>query len=428
MELTPPPRPDWRKALAWAFYDWANSAFATTVMAGFFPVFFKQYWSAELPAAESTFWLGAGNSLASLVIVVLAPVLGAIADRGSAKKRFLLFFSAMGIVMTGCLYWVAQGHWGVAVTLYALGVIGFSGANIFYDALIVGVAEERKLDFVSALGFSLGYLGGGVLFAVNVVMTLHPDWFGLADRTTAVQVSFVTVAVWWAVFSVPVFLFVPEPRGAGRVRGLAAVRAGFAQLRHTLKEIRRLRMVALFLAAYWLYIDGVDTIVRMAVDYGLALGFAADGLILALLIVQFVGFPAALAFGKIGERLGARTGIFIGIGAYIGITFWGYFMTEPWEFYALATAIGLVQGGIQSLSRSLYARIIPPDKSGEFFGFYNMLGKFAAVIGPVLMGWVGVMTGSPRASILSLLLLFGAGGLLLWRVDEAEGRRMARGL
>lgn len=423
-----PERLDRRKAISWAFYDWANSAFATTVIAGFFPIFFKQYWSAGAPVTESTFWLGAANSLASLLIVFLAPVLGAIADRGGARKRFLLAFAALGIVMTGALYGVAQGQWIWAATVYILALIGFSAGNIFYDALLVGVAEERKLDIVSALGYSLGYLGGGLLFALNVLMTLYPGWFGLADAAEGVRVSFVTVALWWALFSIPLLLWVPEPPAPDRVGGLAAIRAGFGQLRGTFREIRRLRVVGTFLLAYWLYIDGVDTVIHMAVDYGLALGFPADSLIVALLLTQFVGFPAAIAFGRLGERWGPRTGILIAIAVYFLIAVWGYFIRYPWEFYALAAAIGLVQGGIQSLSRSLYARLTPAEKSGEFFGFFNMLGKFAAVLGPVLMGAVSLLSGNPRLSILSLLVLFAGGALLLARVDEAEGRRVAGAL
>jgi UMF1 family MFS transporter len=422
------PAIDWPKAIAWASYDWANSAYATTVIAGFFPLFFKQYWSADVSATESTFWLGTINSLASLVIVILAPLLGAIADRGNAKKRFLLFFAAMGVIMTSSLYWVAQGDWQMALVLYGLGLLGFSGGNIFYDALLMGVAKRHQLDFISALGFALGYLGGGVLFAVNVFMTLYPHTFGLPDATTAVQISFLTVALWWAVFSLPILIWVPEPAIPNRVSGWAAMTAGLRQLRDTFQEIRRLRVVGTFLLAYWLYIDGVDTIVRMAVDYGLALGFAANQLIVALLITQFIGFPAAIVFGKLGERIGARSGIYLAIGVYMAITIWGYFIQQPWEFYVLAGAIGLVQGGIQSLSRSLYARLIPAQKAGEFFGFYNMLGKFAAVVGPVLMGWVSVATGNPRLSILSLLVLFAGGALLLTWVDEAKGEQMAKHL
>ena len=416
------------KALAWALYDWANSAFATTVMAGFFPVFFKQYWSSDALATTSSFWLGVANSLPSLVIMLVSPLLGVMADRGRTKKRWLLLFSLLGILATGALTLVAQGQWLVALLLYSVGVIGFSGANVLYDALIVAVAGERKLHIASALGFSLGYLGGGLLFAGNVLMTLYPQTFGLPDAPAAVRFSFLSVAVWWAVFSVPLLLFVPEPQPPNHMSGLQVLRTSLRQLRQTLANIRRWRMVGLFLVAYWLYIDGVDTIVRMAVDYGLALGFSAQSLIVALLITQFVGFPAALAFGKLGEKLGALNGIFIGIGGYTLITIWGYFISQSWEFYALAGAIGLVQGGIQSLSRSFYAQIIPVEQSGEFFGLYNMLGKCAAVIGPVLMGWVSLMTGNPRTSILSLLVLFIGGALLLTRVDAEEGKRAAKAL
>jgi len=416
------------KALAWALYDWANSAFATTVMAGFFPVFFKQYWSSDALATTSSFWLGVANSLPSLVIMLVSPLLGVMADRGRTKKRWLLLFSLLGILATGALTLVAQGQWLVALLLYSVGVIGFSGANVLYDALIVAVAGERKLHIASALGFSLGYLGGGLLFAGNVLMTLYPQTFGLPDAPAAVRFSFLSVAVWWAVFSVPLLLFVPEPQPPNHMSGLQVLRTSLRQLRQTLANIRRWRMVGLFLVAYWLYIDGVDTIVRMAVDYGLALGFSAQSLIVALLITQFVGFPAALAFGKLGEKLGALNGIFIGIGGYTLITIWGYFISQSWEFYALAGAIGLVQGGIQSLSRSFYAQIIPVEQSGEFFGLYNMLGKCAAVIGPVLMGWVSLMTGNPRTSILSLLVLFIGGALLLTRVDAEAGKRAAKAL
>jgi UMF1 family MFS transporter len=417
-----------RRVLSWVFYDWANSAFATTVIAGFFPVFFKQYWSAGSTATESTFRLGAANSVASLVIVVLAPVLGAIADKGGAKKRFLMFFALMGVVMTGALYLVAEGRWGMAVFLYIMGVIGFSGGNVFYDALILEVAKPAKVDMVSALGFAFGYLGGGLLFAFNVFMTLNPELFGFDGPGEAVRISFLSVALWWAVFSIPIFLFVKEPYTDKAVSGWGAVSGGFRQLRDTFHEIRSLRVVFLFLLGYWLYIDGVDTIVRMAVDYGMSIGFDSNGLIVALLITQFIGFPSAIVFGKVGEKLGPKTGIFIGLGIYVIVTVWAYFMTSVTEFYALAAAIGLVQGGVQSLSRSLYARIIPANKSAEFFGFYNMLGKFAAVIGPVMVGWVGVAFGNPRVGIVSIVVLFLLGAALLYRVNEEEGRRMVKAL
>ncbi|MDJ0805678.1 MAG: MFS transporter [Gammaproteobacteria bacterium] len=413
-----------RGVLAWAFYDWANSAFATTVMAGFFPVFFKQYWSTGVAATESTFRLGLVNSIASLVIVCLAPVLGAIADQVGGKKGFLLFFAALGIISTGALQLVAMGSWMAALVLYGLGLIGFSGSNIFYDALLVDVADKPHYDKVSSLGFALGYLGGGLLFAFAVLMTLYPDVFGLVDAAEAVRLSFILVALWWALFSIPLFFLVRETGVESPAKDWLS--GGFRQLAMTFRKIRQLRMTFLFLLAYWCYIDGVDTIVRMAVDYGLSIGFDANNLMVALLITQFVGFPAALLFGRIGAKRGPKQGIMLAIFVYLLILLWAYRMDSIWEFYLLAMAIGLVQGGIQALSRSLFARLIPHDQAGEFFGFYNMLGKFAVVIGPVLMGWVGVLSGDSRMAILSVSLLFVMGALLLARVDVEAGHRAAR--
>jgi MFS transporter, UMF1 family len=413
---------NWKKALPWAFYDWANSAYATTVLSGLFPVFFSDFWTPPgTPPQDSTFRLGTANSTAGIIVACLAPILGAIADRGSARKKFLLFFAAMGIVMTGSMQFVAKGQWLTAVLLYVVGTVGFSGANIFYDSLLVTVADEDKFDIVSALGYAMGYLGGGLLFLFNVLMVSNPVKFGFADTAAAVRFAFLLTAVWWAVFSLPLLLWVKEPRlEVAKVPAREAIAAGLRQLRDTFRHIYSIKMVFLFLLAYWLYIDGVDTIVLMATNYGKSLGFDSQKLISALLITQFVGFPAAIAFGKIGERIGARRGVLIGLTVYLGVTIWGYRMKSANEFFGLAIVIGLVQGGVQSLSRSLYARLIPKDKTGEFFGFYNMLGKFAAVLGPSLMGWVGVLTGNPRLSIFAVAALFLVGGTLLYFVREPQ--------
>ncbi len=410
-----------RSVVSWALYDWANSAFATTVMAGFFPVFFKSYWDNEATAATSTFHLGVSNSVASLVIMLLAPVLGAIADSGGTRRRFLGFFAFMGALSTLGLLLVAEGHWMLAALLYGFGTIGFSGANTFYDSLLVEVSDEKRVDWISAFGFSMGYLGGGLLFGLNVWMVSSPDTFGFSGPMQAVRFSFLTVGVWWAVFSLPVLLWVKERPGT-RVGG---VRKGLLRFRKTLGDLRRLRVVFLFLIGYWLYIDGVDTIVRMAVDYGLSIGFRQEDLLLALLITQLVGFPSALVIGRLAIKWGPRRGIFCCIAVYVGITIWAVFITSVIEFYLIAVAVGLVQGGIQALSRSFYSRLIPKNRNAEFFGFYNMLGKFAAVIGPLLMGLVGVLTGSPRLSILSIIILFLGGAYFLSKVDAAEGRRQA---
>jgi UMF1 family MFS transporter len=406
-----------RDILSWALYDWANSAFATIVIAGFFPVFFKEYWSGSADVTQTTLRLGAANSLGCIAAAALAPFLGAIADRRGARKRFLMSFCVLGVVSTSGLYWVAKGNWEVAAGLYVLAIIGFMGGNSLYDSLIVSVARRERLDAVSALGFALGYLGGGLLLAFCVLLTLKHELFGMAEMTQAVRLSFLLVALWWSVFALPLFIFVREDSPSKEERISAIVAGGVRQLISTLQKIKKFRKVLLFLLSYWLYIDAVDTIVSMAVDYGLSLGFSSSDLILALLVTQFVGFPAAMAFGKIGERIGAKRGILIGISVYILVTLWGYAMKHAWEFFAMAVAVGLVQGGVQSLSRSLYARLIPVDHAAEFFGFYNMLGKFAAVIGPIMVGWVAYFSSNPRYGILSLIILFVAGGALLTSVD-----------
>lgn len=428
----------------WAMYDWANSAFATTVMAGFFPIFFKDYWSAGADVNVSTAQLGLANSIASLIVALMAPILGAIADKGSAKKQFLIFFAYLGALMTAGLFLVEQGDWVMAIFVYVMGIIGFSGANIFYDALLPSVADEKNIDRVSGLGFGMGYLGGGLLFAVNVAMTLMPETFGLSGAGQAVRISFLSVALWWGLFTLFTIFWVDEKKEENSLGVAATVKAGFKQYLDTFKKIRHLQTVSIFLLAYWFYIDGVDTIIRMAVDYGMSIGFKSNDLIIALLIVQFVGFPAAIVFGRLGEKWGVRRSIYLAIFAYIIITFYGVLMTKPIEFYVLAIAIGLVQGGIQALSRSYYSRLIPKGQEGEFYGFYNMLGKFAAILGPLLIGVVGLtikgtlgpLATSPeqqvaisqiasRWGIGSVVLLFVIGAILFKFVDEEEGKREA---
>lgn len=423
-----------RSIIGWALYDWANSAFATTVMAAFFPIFFKKFWSAGVDPVVSTAKLGLANSVSGMVVALCAPVLGAIADRGGAKKKFLLFFAFIGIVMTASLYMVSQGDWVMAIAVYVLATVGFSGGNIFYDSLLPAVASDKRMDFVSALGFSMGYLGGGILFAFNVWMTLKPAMFGFADAGEAVRFSFLSVAVWWALFSIPVFLFVREPAAGKEGATGAAIAAGLRQIRRTFEEIRHLRVILIFLIAYWLYIDGVDTIIRMALDYGMSIGFRTNDLILALLITQFVGFPSAIAFGYLGGRIGTKRSIYITIAVYLCVTIYASFITRASEFYVLAIVIGMVQGGIQALSRSLYARMIPVDKSGEYFGFYNLIGKFSVVAGPVFIGVTALLVRSmgyssdlaSRVSITSIAVLFLAGAVLLSFVDEKTGKEEAR--
>lgn len=402
-----------RAALSWAIFDWANSAFATTVMAGFFPIFFKKYWSAGADARESTYLLGNANALSSAILAVASPILGAFADKGAGKKRFLLMFTFLGVVTTSALALVAKGDWRTAVALYVVASIGFAGSNTFSDSLLVFVARPSEYARVSALGFGIGYLGGGLLFAINVWTTLQPALFGFRDAAQAVQFSFLITGIWWAVFTIPLALFVHEDAVGAEKGALRIIREAFSQLALTTRQIRSYKNVSLFLVAYFFYIDGVNTTVRMAVDYGLALGFSSNDLIVALLVTQFVAFPAAIAYGHFAGRFGIKRSLWLAIAAYMGVTVFAYFMSTSAHFYVLAVVIGLFQGGIQSLSRSTFAEMIPKQFAGEFFGFFNMLGKFSSMVGPSLMGWTAVLLDDSRLSVLSLIPLFVIGAAVL---------------
>lgn len=394
-------------------YDWANSAFATTVMAGFFPLFFKKYWTGDFPVVTSTYYLGVINSVSSLLLALLSPALGAVADQGAWRKRFLFLFTALGIFGSGALGFIGPGEWIFASLAFSIGLIGFNGALPFYDALLVEVADQKDFDRVSALGYALGYLGGGVLFLINVGMYLSPSAFGFPDGAAAVKFSFLTVAFWWFLFSIPLFRNIKERPARLKAHWIKITRGGFESFWLACSELRRNKALLFFLLGFLLYNDAVNTIIKMAVDYGMSLGLEASDLIKALLVVQFIGFPAAIIFGRIGERHSPFVGIAICLIVYVGATYAAYLLETSTQFYMLAAIIGIVQGGIQSLSRSYFARLVNPDDSAQFFGFFNMIGKFSSIVGPFLVGWVSLQTGNPRAGILVLILFFIAGGFLL---------------
>lgn len=429
MEKDLPVKNDRKTIFGWCMYDWANSAFATTVMAGFFPIFFKSFWSADIDINLSTFILGLTSSITGLMVALSAPVLGAIADRRSSRKKFLIFFAYIGVLATSMLFLLEKGQWIAASIFYGIGIIGFNAGNNFYDSLLPLISGEKRIDYISGLGYAFGYLGGGLLFTLNALMANKPEWFGLESAAEGCMYSFLTVGVWWGLFTFPLILWVKEEKRAAD-KGENLILSGFKEVLGTFRKIQRLRETFIFLAGYWFYIDGVDTIIRMAVDFGMSIHFSSSDLILALLITQFVGFPSAIIYAKLGERWGVKKLILIGISAYICVTFFGMLMTKKFEFYVLAIVIGLVQGGVQALSRSFYSRLIPPNQEGEFYGFYNMLGKFAAIIGPFLMGHVGIVAKgigftqdfSSRAGIGSVAILFVIGGILLYRVDEKRGK------
>lgn len=400
-----------RSQIAWALNAWGNHAFSTTILVGFFPIFFDKYWAKELPGATSTFWLGITNSAAALVVMVLAPWLGALADLRARKKRYLGIFTVLGVLASAALAAIGAGQWQLALLVFALGQIGFFASYSFNDALLVQVAEEHESDQVSAFGFAMGYLGGGILFLLNVLMALHPAWFGLADAAAATRAAFLSVAVWWTLFCLPLFRYVPEGQPA-------TAATGWRELLETMKAVLRDKPVLQFLIAYWLYIDAIGTLQQMAVDFGAKLGFSTNTLITALLLVQFISFPAAWAFGPLAARIGTKRAIYLGLAVFCGLSIWAYFMQTERQFYQMAVGVALVQGGVQALSRSYFSRLIPRERSGEYFGFYNMLGKFAAVLGPLVVGLVALATGSPHLSIMVLSVFFIVGAVLLARVRE----------
>jgi UMF1 family MFS transporter len=419
-----------RKELrAWALYDWANSAFATTVIAAVLPIFYFDVAADGLAESTRTAYWAYTDSVALLFIAVLSPILGAAADYLGAKKRFLATFLAGGIVATAMLFFIQRGGWLYASLVFIVGQVGFAGGNVFYESLLPHIARSDEVDRVSAAGYAIGYLGGGVLLAINAAWLTWPQRFGIADREQAARLSFLSVAVWWLVFSMPLFRWVAEPprrlEHDERARMNPLVVA-FGRLAETFRALRRHRQVFLFLLAFWLYIDGIGTIIKMAVIYGAYLDIDREDLIGALLLVQFAGIPFTFAFGALAGRIGPKNGICLALAVYALISVFGYFMQAAWQFWVLAICVAAVQGGAQALSRSLYTSMIPQGKSSEFFGFFSVSSKFAGIIGPALFGVVSQLTGDSRYGILFLVPFFAGGIILLSMVNVAEGQRVAK--
>ena len=401
-----------RKVVGWALYDWANSAFALSVLAVLFPLVLGNFWSIGDDGAQVTARLGWITFAASALVCVCAPVFGTIADAGGYRKRFLLVLALLGAAMTAALGLIGEGQWPLALAVYLLASFGYYSSTVFYDSLLIDVCEPRYFSFVSSLGFSLGYLGGAVLLALHLWMLSSPETFGFDDTAEVFSFAFVSVGAWWAIFLLPLLYFVPERRSPRQVSS-GAIRAAYAELKATMMKVRQYRNVVVFLAGYWLYIGGVFTVIFMAVNYGQRLGFEDKDLVMALLITNFIGFPATFLYGLVAHRFGPRSGIYFALLVYIGMSVWAIFMKDVKQFFVMAIIIGMVQGGVQGLSRSLYASLIPPEQPGEFFGFYNMVTKLAHVLGPALVAVAATLSDDPKWVLLALLPLFVAGGLLL---------------
>ncbi|MFL5402851.1 MAG: MFS transporter [Gemmatimonadales bacterium] len=427
-------RPELR---AWAMYDWAASAMQTTIMVAVFPIYFVRVAGAGLVESGATQRLATVNSLALVVIALISPILGAISDYRGAKKQLLAGFMAIGVAAILGMFFIHRGDLNLASVLFTVSLVGVAGSFVFYEALLPHVARPQEIDRVSTAGYAVGYIGGGILLALNLAWIQRPDWFGLPhgsgldenQSTLPVRLAFVSVALWWVVFSLPLFRRVPEP--APRLerdedRGRNPVTVAFTRLTETFRELRSYRNAFLLLLAFLIYNDGIQTIIKMATAYGTEIGIGQSALIGAILLVQFVGIPCSFLFGMLASRVGPKRALFLGLLVYTAISVLGYFMKTALHFYILAGLVGTVQGGTQALSRSLFARMIPRHKSGEFFGFFSVFEKFAGIFGPLIFAGTIAATGSSRNAILSVIIFFAVGALLLWPVNVEEGQRLAR--
>ena len=416
---------------AWAMYDWAVSAVQTTIMVAVFPIYFIQVAGAEAGGARASQWWAVANGIAITFVAILSPILGAVADYAASLKKFLAFFTALGALGCAAMMLIGRGDLPLAATLFVIVAIGASSAVVFYDALLPHLAAPDEVDRVSSAAYAIGYLGGGILLAANLAVIQKPAWFGLTgtDATLPVRLSLLSVAFWWAGFSIPLFRRVPEPERRlepDEEGGQGAFRVAWSRLGETLRELRGYKQAFVMLVAFLIYNDGIATVQRMAAAYGTELGIGQQSLIGAILVVQFIGVPATFLFGTLASRIGARPAILAGLLAYVGISVVAYFMKTAAHFLVLAVLVGLVQGGTQALSRSLFAAMIPRHKSGEFFGFYSVFSKFAGIGGPFLFAAIIGATGSSRNAILSVSVFFVVGGSILLFVNVAEGVQRAR--
>jgi MFS transporter, UMF1 family len=420
-----------RDLRAWAVYDLAQAAFQTTIIAAIFPIYFQKVAAAGMPGALATSRFAWATTWSILVVALVTPFLGAIADYAAIKKKLLAVFTAIGVVSAALLYFVTRGDWFYALVIFTIGNVGVACAFVFYESLLPHLVGPEQLDIVSAAGYGIGYIGGGCMLAIDMLLMAEPQWFGIPDRGVAVRISFVGVAVWWALFSIPIFRQVAEPprrlerdERAGQNPVVTAV----TRLVETFRELRLYRQAFMLLLAFLVYNDGIQTIIRMATTYGTEIGIDETSMLGALLVTQFIGIPFAFIFGTFAERVGAKAAVFVGLAVYAVITLLAYFMHNAWQFIALAFLVGMVQGGTQALSRSLFASMIPRHKSSEFFAFFGVFERYAGILGPAIFAWMAAHSGTSRNAILSVLGFFIVGAVLLTFVDVAEGRRAAGGL
>ncbi|MGZ8939884.1 MAG: MFS transporter [Limisphaerales bacterium] len=428
---------DRRELRAWAMYDFGNSAFMTIIITAIFPIYYSRVASTGIPNETSEFRFSMATTGAMIVIAILAPILGALADFSPIKKRMIAVFLSMGVISVATMFFIQRGNWISALVLFVIANFGANGSFVFYDSLLPHLASDEEMDRVSTAGYALGYIGGGLLLALNLAWIMQPGWFGLpsgpnlseSDATLPTRLAFLSVAVWWALFSIPLFRRVPEPPvrlESDESKGQSPIKAAFIRLGETFRELKKFKNAFLMLLAFLIYNDGIGTIIRMATLYGAGIGLKENDMIAAVLLTQFVGVPFAFAFGALAGKIGAKRSIFLALVVYTGISIIGYYMKTATHFLVLAILVGMVQGGAQALSRSLFASLIPRHKAGEFFGFFAVVEKFAGIMGPLVFGAVIAISGSSRGAILSVIAFFFVGGFILLFVNVAEGQRIAR--
>ncbi len=389
-----------KKYYSWVLYDWANSAYATIVLAGFFPIIYAEYFASSLSDSERTLYLGASNSIASIILIFIAPIFGLLSDKFSNKKIFLSIFAILSILSTSLLSIISQDSYVIASLFFSISLLGFMMSNVFYDSMLLNF-NSQDYDSTSSVGYALGYLGGGLAFIISLLF-LYFQTNSTIELIYSKKIVFLFAGLWWLVFMIPLLIFWKDDKRITQTTSLI----------DTFKEIKLDKNIFYFLVAYWIYIDGVDTIIRMAINYGLTIGFDSTDLLIALLVTQFVAFPGTLFISWLSSIYSCERAIIGCLSIYIIISILAYYLDTILEFYLIASLIGLVQGGIQALSRSYYARLIPNNKHSEYFGIYNMLGKFAALLGPLIVGLITFLTNDPRIGILSISIFFIVGIIL----------------
>lgn len=398
---------------SWIAYDAGNSAFATTVIAAFFPLFFSSYWAGNIDEITSAKYFTAGLTIMNLVILIGMPIIGAITDVKNLTKTFFSVFSFLGALLVISFAFVSENEWLFALILYGIALFCFSAAIVLYDKILIYISSSHNISKVSGFGYSVGYLGGGTLFVINAFMVMNPSFFGLENSAAAIKLSFGTVGIWWIIFTLPLFINYEQPKiQEGKIID------AFKQIYKTFIDITNQKNIVLFLIAFFLYIDGVHTVMSLAAIFASSIGIGQESIILALILVQFVAAPATFIWSYVSTRYGDKMVIYMSILIYIGVIFYSMGLDNAYEFYFMAGLIGSVQGGIQASSRSLFAKIIPEDKSGEFFGFYNTFGRAGSVIGPLLVNVFLVAFNNIRIALIPLIVLFILGALFLKFVKE----------